>query len=320
MYGTLKVAVVIPTYRAGAHVVGVISAIPDFVDHIIVVDDACPDGTAAIVNANAQDLRIQLVTHSVNQGVGGAMITGYRKALELEADIVAKIDSDGQMDPLLLETFIKPIANGQADYAKGNRFFEVEFLECMPLVRLIGNSVLSIISKMASGYWGLMDPTNGYTAIHKKVLQRLPLDKIDKRYFFESDMLFRLGILRACVHDVPMRAVYGEERSNLKISNVMLSFPGKYFASFCKRIFYTYFLRDFNAGSVQGLLGLMLLSFGSIIGVWHWLASIQSGHVASSGTVMLAALPIMLGGHFLISALNYDIAHSPNKAIHVQLS
>ncbi len=189
----------------------------------------------------------------------------------------------------------------------------------MPRLRLFGNSVLSFVSKAVSGYWDIMDPTNGYTAIHAAALRRLPLEKLDRRYFFESDMLFRLNIVRAVVRDVPMPSFYGEEASSLKIRRVAMEFPVKYVNRFLKRIFYNYFLRDFNAGTVELLLGGLLLAGGAGFGAWHWYLSMARGLPATSGTVMVAALPILLGFQLLISAINYDIASVPRRCLQKEL-
>src|SRR5690606_32001950 len=150
------------------------------------------------------DPRVRVIRHASNLGVGGAVITGYQAAIADGMDILVKLDGDGQMDASLIPDFIEPIINGEADYTKGNRFFDLEELRSMPRIRLIGNAVLSFMTKFSSGYWNLFDPTNGFTALHADVARYLPLSKISKRYFFESDMLFRLNTLRAVVHDIPM--------------------------------------------------------------------------------------------------------------------
>lgn len=314
-----KIAVVLPCYKSRGQVLDVIARLPDFVDVIVVVDDACPEKTGELVTDRFKDARLIVVTHPVNQGVGGAMVSGYQAAIGAGADIAVKVDSDGQMDPGLMMLFIAPIAEGRADYTKGNRFFELESLRDMPRVRLFGNAALSLVNKFSSGYWDIMDPTNGYTAVHTKVLRRMPLAKIAKRYFFESDMLFRLGTMRAVVLDIPMDAVYANEKSNLRVSNVLIDFPGKYLTRFLKRIFYAYLLRDFNAGSVQLLLGMLLLVSGGTFGVLQWMQSLITGIPATSGTVMLAAMPVLLGGHLLVGALNYDITSVPRRCLHRML-
>ena len=203
---------------------GVLQGIGPEVTRIYVVDDHCPDGSGEYVRANCRDTRVVVLTHPINQGVGGAVITGYRAAIENGAEIIVKVDGDGQMDPSLIPYLIDPILANEADYTKGNRFFDLEGVSSMPTVRLVGNAVLSFVTKLSSGYWSLFDPTNGYTAIHAAVARRLPFAKLRRRYFFETDMLFRLNTLRAVVVDVPMAANYGDEVSNLKIKRVMRVF------------------------------------------------------------------------------------------------
>ena len=312
----MKIAAVIPCYKVRARIGGVLSAIGPEVTSIYVVDDGCPERTGDHVEATNQDPRVKVVRCAENLGVGGAVKAGYRVALSGGADIVVKLDGDGQMDPALVPALVRAIAEGRADYVKGNRFFDLAHLASMPRLRLFGNAALSLVNKAASGYWDVMDPTNGFTAIHARVLALLPLEKVADDYFFESDMLFRLGTLRAVVLDMPMAARYAGEPSSLNIGRVALRFPGRYLARFFKRIFYGYFLRDFNAGTVQLVLAALLGAGGTAFGLRHWSLSVSTGIPATSGTVMLAALPILLGGHLLISAINFDIANVPRRPVH----
>lgn len=309
------IAVVIPTYRCKSSILQVIAGIGPEVDKIYVVDDKCPEESGVFVQQNCKDSRVEVIFHDKNKGVGGAVKTGYRKALTDKCDIVVKIDGDGQMDTSLIPKFINPIMAGEADYVKGNRFFRLSSLTEMPGIRIFGNSMLSIINKFVNGYWNIMDPTNGYTAINRVALEMLELDKIADTYFFESDMLFRLGIIRAVVHDMPMHAKYADEKSSLRISRILFQFPPKYLNRFFKRIFYNYFLRDFNAGTIEIFFGFLLFIFGIIEGFYHWLRSIESAVAATSGTVMLAALPTILGFQLMISALQYDIRNIPVKPL-----
>ena len=213
------VAVVIPCYRVRPHILSVLQRVGPEAQLIFVVDDACPDGSGMLVLAACHDPRVVVARHAENQGVGGAVLTGYRMALMAGADVIVKIDGDGQMDPALTGDFARPIVQARADYVKGNRFFNIEDVAAMPLDRLIGNAGLSFLTKLSSGYWTVFDPTNGYTAISAAIMSHLPLHKIRRRYFFESDMLFRLGTLQAQVVDLPMRAIYGDERSGGQIAS-----------------------------------------------------------------------------------------------------
>lgn len=311
-----KIAVVIPTYKARNHILGVINKIGPEVTRIYVVDDCCPDKTGDYVIANCKDKRVSVIRHAENQGVGGAVMTGYKTAIEDGMSIIVKIDSDGQMDPALIMHFVAPIINGEADYTKGNRFFDIEKVRSMPKVRLLGNAVLSLMCKLSSGYWNLFDPTNGYTAIHADVVRHLPLHKISRRYFFETDILFRLNTIRAVVIDIPMDAKYGDEVSNLKISKIIGEFFVKHVRNFLKRIFYNYYLRDMSLASIELPIGLALLAFGSIYGGYHWMHSAQAGVSTPAGTVMLSALPILSGIQFLLSFIGYDVSSVPVRPIH----
>lgn len=311
-----QIAVVIPTYKARTHILGVINEIGAEVARIYVVDDCCPDGSGDFVVANCKDDRVSVIRHTENQGVGGAVMTGYKAAIEDGMSILVKIDSDGQMDPALIMDFVAPIANGEADYTKGNRFFDLEKVRSMPKVRLFGNAVLSLMCKLSSGYWNLFDPTNGYTAIHADVARHLPINKISRRYFFETDILFRLNTLRAVVVEIPMDAKYGDEVSNLKITKIIGEFFAKHVRNFSKRIFYNYYLRDMSLASIELPVGIVLLGFGTIFGGYHWMHSAQAGVPTSAGTVMLSALPILAGIQLLLGFIGYDVSSVPVRPVH----
>ncbi len=317
---TAKIAAVVPCFRETAHVLGVLAAIGPEVARIVVVDDCCPDGTGRLVREKCRDARVEVVVHDANQGVGGATMTGYRRALEWGADVIVKIDGDGQMDPALIPALIQPLLALEADYAKGNRFHDLDGLSAMPGLRLAGNLLLSFANKVSSGYWDLFDPTNGFTAIHAKVARALPLDKISRSFFFESDILFRLYLLRAVVIDVPMRARYGAEQSSLRIADVVGEFALKHLRNGAKRVFYTYFLRDFTAASLELVLGALLFLFGTVYGLMHWSASIVTGVPATAGTVVLAAVPVLLGSVLLLAFLHFDIGNIPRRPLHPRLS
>jgi glycosyltransferase involved in cell wall biosynthesis len=313
---TESIAVVIPSYKVTRHILEVIATIGPEVSRIYVVDDKCPEGSGALVRKECVDARVVVLEHEENQGVGGAVITGYRAAIADGARVIVKIDGDGQMDPALIPGFVAPILAGDADYTKGNRFFNLEHIREMPAVRLLGNAMLSLLTKLSSGYWDLFDPTNGYTAIHADCARYLPFEKISRRYFFESDMLFRLNTLGAVVVDVPMDAVYGDEVSNLKVSKVVSEFAAKHVRNFLKRLFYNYYLRNMSLASIELPLGLALVGFGSVFGALHWLRSAQSDVATPAGTVMMAALPIIMGIQLVLAFLAYDISTVPRRPLH----
>ena len=311
----MRIAVAIPCYKVTQHVLGVISAIGPEVETIYAVDDACPDGSGRFIEEHNSDPRVRVLYNPQNRGVGGAIVTAYKAAIADGMDIVVKIDGDGQMNPALLHHFVRPLLRGEADYTKGNRFFRPESVQGMPPVRLFGNAVLSFMTKLSCGYWNLMDPTNGYTAARTCVLAELPLDKLEQRYFFETDMLFRLNTVRAVVKDVPMDAVYADEESHLKIGKVLPEFLRKHASRLWRRYVYSYLVRDFNVGSVYSLVGLVLLTFGLFFGLYGWISGVQHAAPATSGTVMLAALPVIVGIQCWIAFLHHDVSNVPTEPL-----
>jgi len=306
----MRTAVVIPCYKVTRHIETVLTGIPNLIHHILVVDDCCPDGSGDIA-ARSADPRVEVLRHPVNKGVGGAVITGYGRALELGADIVVKMDGDGQMDPDQLPRLLEPLMAGRADYAKGNRFIHYNELKAMPPVRLLGNSGLSFLVKAASGQWTVMDPTNGYTAIHRRALEELELERLAPRYFFESDMLIQLGIAGLPVADVAMPARYGDETSSLAVERVLREFPPLLLKGFLRRLVIRYFIADFNIASLYTAIGLPLLLFGLLTGTVQWVESLTSGVARTAGTVMLAAMPTILGFQLLLQAVAHDVLSAP---------
>lgn len=309
------IQVVLPCYRVRGHILDVLAEIPDLVSVIHVVDDACPERTGLHVQANCRDPRVLVHFNDRNLGVGGAVMRGYEEAMAHGAKVIVKIDGDGQMDPMLIPSFVEPIIRGAADYTKGNRFFDLANIHRMPTLRIFGNAVLSFMAKLSTGYWDLFDPTNGYTAIHASVARRLPADKISQRYFFESDILFRLNTIRAVAIDIPMDARYGEEISNLRISRVIGDFLFKHARNFIKRIFYNFFLRDLSIASFELIVGVAMISGGATYGTLKWVQSARGGYETAAGSVMLAALPLIIGLQFILAFLSYDIASVPRRPI-----
>lgn len=314
-----RIAVVIPCFRVAGQVLGVIARIGPEVGWIVVVDDACPEGTADVVRARCDDPRVRVIRHEVNQGVGGAVMTGYAVCRDLPATAIVKLDGDGQMDPALIPRLAHPLRCGRADYVKGNRFYRLSNVTGMPWIRLLGNAVLSFMTKLSSGYWQLFDPTNGFTAIHRSLLVELDFGSISKRYFFESDLLHHLNLLRAVVEEMPMRARYDGEPSSLTPLRMIGPFLRGNIRNAFRRIFYSYFLRGFSAASLELLVGVPLLLFGLVFGLFHWVGSATHQLPSTAGTVMLAALPVILGGQFVLSWLNFDVASEPRMPVHLQL-
>ena len=309
------VAVVIPCYRVIKHIAGVISAIGPEVGLIYCVDDACPENSGDFIQETIKDPRVILVRNPVNLGVGGAVLNGYSRAIADGATVIVKIDGDGQMDPGLLPDFIAPILHGECDYTKGNRFWDLRQIRQMPLLRRVGNLGLSFISKASTGYWDIFDPTNGYTAIHASVASRLPVESISRRYFFETDILFRLNTMRAVVVDIPMDAKYGDEVSGLKVSRIFSEFAAKHALNFAKRIVYNYFLRDLSIASIELLFGSTLCTFGAVFGAYHWIHSAAQGVATPVGTIMISTISIVSGIQLLLAFLGFDIASVPKRPL-----
>jgi len=276
------------------------------------VNDASPDSTGLILAKQAAAYpKVKIVTHDQNQGVGGAVITGFRKAMELGADIVVKMDGDGQMNPIELPRLLIPLLDGSADYTKGNRFRSSGDMARMPWIRRFGNISLTFLNKVASGYWHVFDPQNGYFAIPREWLERLPLDRIDKSFFLENSLLVNLNIEGARVADIPMKAVYDGEESNLRITRILRKFPVRLARATIKRLLMKYLLYDVSPIVAYAVIGGLLLLFGISYGTYHWIASIETRQTASTGTVMLATLPVIIGFELWLQALHLDIVQSP---------
>lgn len=306
-----KVAVVIPTFKAADTILEVISNIPPVVDAIIVVDDQCPQKSGDLVEKSCSDERVVVLRHEENQGVGGAVATGYQAAFDRGMAIAVKIDSDGQMDPALLPQLVKPLLSGMADYVKGNRFYNPEDVRAMPIQRLIGNLGLSFLTKFSTGYWNIFDPTNGFTALHRTAYHQLPINKVSKRFFFETDLLFRLHVARAVVADMPMKAKYDGEHSSLSLTTSFIEFTWRHVLTFFKRVAYEYFIRDFSPGSLNLTVGAPLFVIAIFFGVWNWAVSISSNVPATAGTVVLSALMFVVSFQLLQSFLNQDYNSVP---------
>jgi glycosyltransferase involved in cell wall biosynthesis len=312
----VHIAVVVPAYEAERAIAQVLASIPRIVRTVIVVADGCRDGTVDVVrDVSRVDPRVVLEVHEQNRGVGAATRTGYVRALALGADVVVKMDADGQMDPDYLPNLVLPIVLGQADYAKGNRFLRPRSLRQMPRLRMVGNVALSFMSKISSGYWNVLDPTNGYTAISREALSLMDLEGVDERYFFESSMLVQLGLIRAVVADVPLPSRYGDEESHLSLAHSVVSFTVKHTRYFVWRMVYRYLLTDFSPVSLLLLTSVPLTLFGTVFGMRSWLRSVLYAVPATAGTVMLAAFTTAGGLLCLLQAMIYDIMSVPQRPI-----
>ena len=310
----MRIAVAIPCYNVANHIEQVIAEMPDYISWIIAVDDQSSDETRNILTRLASgNPKLICIHHEKNLGVGGAMITAYRQSIELNADVTVKLDGDGQMDVNYIPALLKPLKEEKADFTKGNRFRDFAALRTMPVIRRIGNLGLSFLIKAASGYWNIFDPTNGFTAIKNETLKDINWNKIHKRYFFESSMLIQLYHVNAVVHDIPMKARYGNEKSGLSASRAFFEFPVKLFVAFIKRIFLRYYLYEFNIASVYMLFGFPLFIGGVAYGLINFIRYASQHLPAPTGTVVIPALLIIIGFQLLLAALNYDMTNQPKK-------
>lgn len=310
----MRICAILPAYNEERHIAEVIAAMPRCIDRVIVIDDASTDTTAAVVE-RLEDPRIELLRQSSNQGVGSATVAGYRRALDLGYDVAVKIDADGQMNPRDIPQLIAPITEGAADYAKGFRFHDPETLRQMRRVRAGGNFILSFLTKMASGYWEIFDPLNGFTAIHRSALARLNLERIARDYFFETDMLTNLYLIQAVVRDVHLRTHYGDETSQMSALRTAVTFPGKLLARFFRRITWRYFIADFTPVSLLIFVGGFMFLFGVVFGLVNWMHNRPLGVLTPTGTIMLAVVPLVLGFQMLLQALVMDIGNAPKQPL-----
>ena len=314
-YGESSIWVVLPCYNVAEHIKGVMSSVPDYVSGIVAVNDASRDQTLILLEDLKADPRMHILDNPINLGVGGSTKRGFEYAFNHGAEIVVKIDGDGQMDPSLIADFVDPIICGRADYVKGNRFINTDQVISMPKMRLLGNLALSFLTKLSSGYWEIFDPNNGFVAISKKAFKLIPTGKIDNRYFFESDMLFRLHLARAVIQDVPIPTSYGSEVSGLSEVKSIFEFGYKHHRNFLKRILIEYYLRDFNLGSLQLPLGLGLSLFGGFYGVSNFIHFHALDLQTPTGTQVLVAMSLLSGLQLLLSFFAFDISNSPKKPI-----
>lgn len=301
-----KVCVIIPMYRVAGTIQSVVRSVPDWVWKIVLVDDASPDDSAKKA-MEIKDGRLILLRHDQNKGVGGAMLTGFNEAVRLGATVLVKMDGDGQMSSDYLSELVEPILEGRADYVKGNRFFHTRDIMKMPFLRRVGNLGLSFLTKAASGYWNIFDPTNGFLAIDAEVFKSVDTSRLHRRYFFEISLLIELKLHRAVVMDMQMPAIYRDEISSLSIGKSLIEFPWLLTLGFLRRIWLQYFVLDFSVGSMFLVLGSLLSGFGIFWGLIWWMISIFSGQTASTGTVMIAALPLILGFQLLLQTLVFDV-------------
>ena len=309
MNSPTRVCCVIPAYRARMTVCDVVRSALRYADAVVVVDDACTEASGdAVAQAFGGHPSVHVIKRERNGGVGAATKTGIEKALELDADIIVKIDADGQMDCAYIPGIVELFENDpNLAYLKGNRFFDPRVLSRMPKLRLFGNSCLSLLAKFASGYWNILDPTNGYLAFNARLLPAINWKGLSDRYFFEISALCEFGLKRATIAEMEMETIYGRESSSLSISRTLIAFPPKLARLFLRRLLLQYFLFDINLASIYIVLGFVLCGFGISFSVFEWIQSSVTNVPRTTGTVMLGVLPFLMGFQLLLNALLYDV-------------
>jgi glycosyltransferase involved in cell wall biosynthesis len=300
------VAVVVPAYNEEALIGSTLAGVPEFVDRIFVVDDASQDGTA-VRAGGAGDSRVELVRHERNGGVGAAIVSGYKQALRERIDVTAVMAADNQMDPEDLERLVRPVARGEVDYAKANRLLSGEAWRLIPRTRYLGNAVLSLLTKIASGYWHVADSQSGYTAIGRSTLERLDLDRIYRGYGFPNDMLVHLNVWSARVRDFPSRPIYGiGERSGIRLGTVIPRISWLLVKGFFWRLREKYVIRDFHPLVFFYALGFLMTVTGLVLGVVETVLRFL-GNEITTPTVVLIALLLISGSQFTLFAMWFDM-------------
>lgn len=310
-----KIAIIIPYYNASKQILRVISKIPDYIHSVIIIDDMGPEPLpkTEIQNTINKSTTIVFLANEKNLGVGGATKHGFSSAIEHQYDIVIKVDADDQMDLNYIPQLLEPIITGKCDMAKGNRFRDFKALNNMPLVRRLGNLVLSFLIKLATGYWNNFDPTNGFFAIKVDSLKNLNLNKLANRYYFETSLLAELHTFDTKIADIPMPAIYGDEKSGMKLWKMPFLFGAKLPITLFKRIIKEYFLYDFNIGSIYIFFGFPLFLFGIIFGGITWREASITKELVHTGTIMIVTLSLILGFQLVLQAIQYDIIKAPNS-------
>ena len=309
----ITIVVVIPYYNAAKHIVNVVAKLPEFIAAVIIVDDCGSEmlpevAIKKVIKANS---KLIILRNEHNLGVGGATKRGFQHAIDMKADIVIKVDADDQMDTSYLEQMITPLLSNKAEMSKGNRFRDMQALKKMPFTRRFGNLFLSFLTKMATGYWNNFDPTNGFIALKVSVLKNIDLDKLSNRYFFETSLISQLYFVSARIKDIAMPAIYADEKSNMKLWTIPISFSARLLKVFVKRLIKQYLLYDFCLGSIYLIIGLPMFLFGVVFGIYEWVYYASQNIAAPTGTIMVVVLNIILGFQLLLQAIQYDLINAP---------
>lgn len=315
MISEKKIATIIPVYNVGKKIIELLDLIPDYVDKIFLVDDNCPLKTGMYAEKKfANKDKLKVIFNEINLGVGGAVKIGYQECLNNDYDIIVKIDGDYQMDPLEISKIVEPLLSANYDYVKGNRFLKKTEIKNYPVSRFYGNIFLSFMSKLSSGYWDLFDPINGYTAIKRASLEKLELENIDNRYYFESDMLFNLYNLKTRVKDVPVTIkYYNDQVQNLSVFKESFNFLFKNLNRIYKRIKLNYFDNNFGLGSFFVSFFLIFFTFTTTYGGYNYIYHLVNKTFAPTGVVLISSISCLLMFLSLMIFLIIDNLNNPNK-------
>jgi len=311
MYRDKSVAIVVPAYNEERYIFETLTTIPKWIDQIIVVNDASTDKTEfEIQKAKALYGSITHITHDVNQGVGAAILSGYKMALEADRSMVCVMAGDGQMDPSELQRLLDPICENRCEMSKGNRFFSLNSIQGMPRKRILGNIFFTLLTKIGSGYWSIVDPQNGYVAVSTKSLRSLSLDRISKRYDFENDFLCHMRMIDARVIDVPIPARYRGEVSTIRIIPTIFRIFKTLWRGFWRRILIKNLLWSFTLIPIFLFLGLIGLASAGLTGLWA-ISNSLGENLMSSGTASFIAILIITSSQLLLTSLILDVFSEP---------
>lgn len=308
-----SIVVIVPYYNAAAQIANVVAKLPEFISTVIIVDDVGSEALplSDIEKVIKRNSKLIVLKNDVNLGVGGATKRGFQYAIARNADIAIKVDADDQMDTSYLEEMIFPLLSNKAEMSKGNRFRDMKALKKMPFVRRFGNLFLSFLTKMATGYWNNFDPTNGFIAIKVSVLKSIDINKLSNRYFFETSLISELFFVQARIKDIAMPAIYGDEKSSMRLWTIPISFSARLLKVFVKRLVKQYLLYDFCLGSIYLIIGLPMFLFGVVFGIYEWIYYASQSIAAPTGTIMVVVLNIILGFQLLLQAIQYDVINAP---------
>ena len=309
MYRDRKVAIVVPAYNEEKLITKTVETMPDFVDLILVVNDGSSDRTLEVLQGLKDDHKnLEVLTNDPNRGLGYSLVRGYKEALKRsDIDIIGTLAGDAQCDPDYLSKLCDKLIDEDWDYVKANRFNNLEALRAMPPFRRVGNIVISLLNKFATGYYSIFDSQNGYGVFKRSTMQRLPFELIGERYDYENTMLLAMGVINGRVKDIPVPAVYGEEVSTIKFFPVMRRALGVLFVGFWKRIYYKYVIFNFHPLALFLFSGLILTVLGFGFGLFLAYSRIFLGSQPSSGTVMLSVLPLLVGFQLVLTAIVMDV-------------